>query len=135
MYPKHQMELPPWLQEIMAHVQELHSKADVQQNILTCTAEVQAQGVRISSFEHVANEHTNKHEQTNEHVKVLETQLMEMLAKLAEFGVEQRGRSRSPARTDWEPDLLLPGRQRVPSRGIEMPFQEFPPTLRTLMLL
>ena len=55
--------MPPWLQEIRDNFGSLHSKADRQhQDILAFGAEVQAQGIRVTHLEHIASEHTLKHE-------------------------------------------------------------------------
>ena len=68
--------MPPWLQEIRDNFSGLHNKADRQhQDILAFGAEVQAQGIRVSQLEQVANEHTLKHESTEARLKTLEQQI------------------------------------------------------------
>ena len=103
--------MPPWLQEIRDNFGSLHSKADRQhQDILAFGAEVQAQGIRVTHLEHIASEHTLKHEGVEERLKALETKIsqtqrddkiLDLERKLSELkeGVLTEDRDRSPIRT------------------------------------
>ena len=88
--------MPPWVQETRDGFFGLHQKADaIHQEMSNFGAEVQAHGVRLSTLERVAEEHTNRHEKSDARIKALESKIEELLAQADRHELG----ARSPART------------------------------------
>ena len=79
--------MPPWLADIHAGLQSLHTKAD--QQYADITVGLQNLGTRIANLEGVASEHLTRHDRTDSKIKTLE-------AKIAELQASHDALSRSP---------------------------------------
>ena len=92
--------MPPWVQEIREGFFGLHNKADqIHQQMCTFGAEIQAHGVRITSLEQVASEHTSKHESSEARIRALENKIEVLIAQNESLASKSDLRSRSPMRT------------------------------------
>ena len=72
-------EAPPWIQELQSGIMGLHNKVDMSRNELAqYGAEIQAQGIRVSHLEAVAQEHTQQLLQAQTQIRHFESRIAEL---------------------------------------------------------
>ena len=78
MYPL-SSDAPPWIHELQSGIMGLHNKVDMSRSELAqYGAEIQAQGIRVSHLEAVAQEHTQQLLQAQTQVKHFESRIAEL---------------------------------------------------------
>ena len=78
MYPL-SSDAPPWIHELQSGIMGLHNKVDMSRSELAqYGAEMQAQGIRVSHLEAVAQEHTQQLLQAQTQIKHFESRIAEL---------------------------------------------------------
>ena len=78
MYPL-SSDAPTWIQELQSGIMGLHNKVDMSRSELAqYGAEIQAQGIRVSHLEAVAQEHTQQLLQAQTQIKHFESRIAEL---------------------------------------------------------
>ena len=78
MYPL-SSDAPPWIQELQSGIMGLHNKVDMSRSELAqYGAVIQAQGIRVSHLEAVAQEHTQQLLQAQTQIKHFESRIAEL---------------------------------------------------------
>ena len=72
-------DAPPWVQEISSGILSLHNKVDLSRTELAqYGAEIQAQGIRVSHLEAVAQEHTQQLFEAQRQIQIYEARIKEL---------------------------------------------------------